>query len=73
MTAIIIVICVVGTLGNGLVIYVACHKPKRGALRHLNKVVRNLAVTDFLFNIFGAPGMMAYWIISWTRGKIYIN
>ena len=65
MIATIAVICIVGMLGNGLVIYVANRKPKTGALCDLNKVVRNLAVTDFLMNVVGAPGIMLYWIICW--------
>ena len=73
MIATITLICIVGILGNGLVIYVAYQKLKPGALRHLNKVVRNLAITDFLFNILAAPGIMMYWIISWMSGKTYLN
>ena len=70
MIATITIICVVGMLGNGLVIYVANKNPKAGALRHLNKVVRNLAVTDFLQNVLGAPSIMTYWIVCWTSGRI---
>ena len=63
-------ISIAGMIGNGLVIYVANRNPQRGALRHLNKVVRNLAITDFLFNVLAAPLIMTYWIIIRTSGEI---
>ena len=69
MIATVTIICIVGMLGNGLVIYVASKDRKTGGLRHLNKVVRNLAITDFLVNVLGAPGIMAYWIACWFWGK----
>ena len=56
---------IIGMIGNGLVIYVANRSPKGGALRHLNKVVRNLAITDFLYSVFGSPLTMVYW--TWSK------
>ena len=64
---------IIGVIGNGLVIYVANRSPKQGALCHLNKVVRNLAVTDFLFNILATPLLIAYWTITWSLGKNGLN
>ena len=60
---------IIGMIGNGLVIYVANRSPKQGVLYHLNKVVRNLALTEFLFNILAAPLLMTYWTIAWNLGK----
>ena len=62
-------IYLVGIVGNGLVFYAANRKPITGTLRNLNKVVRNLAVTEFLFNILAAPLVMGYWTITWNLGK----
>ena len=69
LIAIYTLLSIIGMIGNGLVIYVANRSPKQGALRHLNKVVRNLAVTEFLFNILAAPLVMTYWTITWNLGK----
>ena len=59
-----VLMCIIGMIGNGLVIYTANRNPKAEAFRHLNKVVRNLAVTDLLFCILGAPLKLTYWIWS---------
>ena len=56
--------CIIGIIGNCLVIYLASRKPKEDTFRHLNTVVRNLAVTDFLYSILGSPLTMVYWILS---------
>ena len=54
--------CIFGVFGNGLVIYLAHQNPERGASVYLNRVVRNLAVTDFLYCIVGIP-LTAIWYI----------
>ena len=54
--------CIIGIAGNGLVIYFANKRREAGAFRHLNKAVRNLAITDFLYSICAAPLAMVYWI-----------
>ena len=64
-------ISIIGMIGNGLVIYVANQNLKTGPIRHLNKVVRNLAITDFMWNILGVPVFMIYWIISWVSSKTW--
>ena len=53
----------IGGLGNGLVIYLGNRNPKSGAFVYLNKVVRNLAVTDFLYCVLGIPllGIYYFW------------
>ena len=55
--------CLTGGLGNGLVIYCSNQNAKRGAFVYLNRVVRNLAVTDFLYCVVGIP-LLAIWSLS---------
>ena len=57
--------CIAGIIGNSLVIYFASRKPKEDTFRHLNTVVRNLAITDFLYSVFGSPLTMVYW--TWSK------
>ena len=52
---------IMGILGNGLVIYFSKTGHLAGTFRHLNKVVRNLAIADFLFSILAVPCQVAYW------------
>ena len=61
--------CLIGGFGNGLVIYLANQNPKRGAFVYLNQVVRNLAVTDFLYCVLAMP-LTAVWY-HW--GKILFD
>ena len=61
--------CIIGVFGNGLVIYLANQNPKRGAFVYLNQVVRNLAVTDFLYCVLAMP-LTAVWY-HW--GKILFD
>ena len=52
---------IMGVIGNGLVIYFAKKGHLAGTFRHLNKVVRSLAIVDFLFSILAVPCQIAYW------------
>ena len=52
---------IMGVIGNGLVIYFSKTGHLAGTFRHLNKVVRSLAVVDFLFSILAVPCQVAYW------------
>ena len=52
---------IIGIIGNGLVIYFSKKGDWAGAFRYLNKIVRNLAITDFLFNVLAVPCTMVYW------------
>ena len=61
---------IVGMLGNGLVVYLASQNPKRRAFVYLNKVVRNLAVTDFLFCVLAIP-LTAVWYF-WGKFGFYL-
>ena len=63
--ALCIVVCITGVVGNGLVVYFVVRKDETGAFRHINKVVRNLAITDFLLGLIGAPLLT----VRWTWGK----
>ena len=57
--------CIIGIFGNGLVIYLANRSsPQKAAFRYLNKVVRNLAVTDFLYCVLAIPLTAIFWIWS---------
>ena len=60
-----IVVCIltsiIGIAGNGLVIYFAIQKTLDRKFRYLNKVVKQLAVADFLYSILAAPLQMVYW------------
>ena len=51
----------VGVAGNGLVIYYANKKTLDRKFRYLNKIVKQLAVSDFLYSILAAPLQMVYW------------
>ena len=52
----------IGGFGNGLVIYLWNRNPRSGAFVYLNKVVRNLAVTDFLYCVLAVP-LTAIWYL----------
>ena len=60
-----ILCCMIGMLGNGMVIYLANQNRKREAFHYLNKVVRNLAITDFLYCVLAIP-VTAMWSI-WSK------
>ena len=50
------------TIANALVIYFSRKNPlKRGPLRHLNTVVKHLAIADFLYGLLSSPFTFAYW------------
>ena len=59
--------CIIGVLGNGLVIYLSYYEAKRTAFVYLNKAVKNLAVTDFLYCVLAIP-LTAVWY-HW--GKLF--
>ena len=62
-----IMIAITAIIGNGMVIYVS-HQTRNntGRLRHLDGVVKSLAVTDFLFGLVGTPIV----IITYYMGKL---
>ena len=57
------IIGIIGITGNGFVIYYAHKSRDTGLFRHLNKVVRNLAITDFLYGLCAIPAeiTMSIW------------
>ena len=65
--ALYVTIGIIGITGNGLVVYFAHKSRDTGAFRHLNKVVRNLAITDCLYAIFAAPATITLSIWSKCR------
>ena len=59
---------IVTLIGNGLVIYVSHQTRNTGRLRHLDGVVKSLAVTDFLFGLIGTPLIL----INYYAGKLQV-
>ena len=60
--AIAILCGLIGGLGNGLVIYFGYRNPKSGAFVYLNKVVINLAITDFFYCVLAVPLTTIYYL-----------
>ena len=64
-----VVICLLmgmlSTFGNGLVIYISNKKEDLGGFREINWVVKNLAISDFLFGVVGCPLTIVFW--CWGR------
>ena len=54
-------IAVFGMIANGLVLYFAIKQPFAGALRHINTVVKHLAVSDSLYGLLSTPMSLVYW------------
>ena len=68
-----VVICVlmgiVSVLGNGLVVYISRLKKDSGKFQYVNKVVKHLALSDFLYGVIGIPCT----IIFWQWGKYFFR
>ena len=54
------------SFGNGLVFYLCNKKNDFGGYREVNWVVKNLAFSDMMFGLLGAPLTIVYW----TWGKL---
>ena len=54
------------SFGNGLVFYLCNMKNDFGGYREVNWVVKNLAFSDMMFGLLGAPLTIVYW----TWGKL---
>ena len=65
-TAVLTLVVIVGILSNSLVLYFANTKRNRGTMRHLNTVVKHLAVSDLLYGVLACPCMCVWW----KMGKI---
>ena len=59
-------ISIFGAIANSLVMYFAYQEPSTGTLRHLNRVVKHLAVSDILYNVLACPLSL----VNWKMGKI---
>ena len=59
--SICIVLGIISSLGNGLVVYVSYKKEDFGGFRHVNSVVKNLALSDCLFGLIGCPLTIVFW------------
>ena len=61
-TAVSTLIVIFGTIANSLVLYFANKESLTGRpLRHLNTVVKHLAVADLLYGVLACPLFYAYW------------
>ena len=50
-----VIITIITIIGNGIVVIASHQTRNNNRLRHLDGVVKSLAVTDFLFGLFGTP------------------
>ena len=50
-----VIITIITIIGNGIVVIASHQTRNNNRLRHLDGVVKSLAVTDFLFGLLGAP------------------
>ena len=57
-------IVIIGTILNTSVIYFANKTSLTGKLRHLNKVVIHLAVSDLLYGLLGCPSLLVDFRLS---------
>ena len=72
LMSMMILIALVGVLGNAMVIYFATQKDtKRSGFRYLNYAVNSLAITDFCLSLFGTPAIIVYWY--WGRYSNFID
>ena len=54
-------IAMFGMAANGIVLYFANQQPFIGDLRHINTVVKHLAVANFFYGLLGCPLSLLYW------------
>ena len=55
---------IIGIIGSSLVIHFSTKGRGTGVLRHLNQVVKNLAIADLLYALCGAPLFIKFSIWS---------
>ena len=48
-------LALVAIIGNGLVLYIAANNINLGHLRHMDDVIKSLAVADMLYGLLGVP------------------
>ena len=64
------------TIGNGLVLYISNKNQDFGGFQEVNWVVKNLAISDFLFGVFGCPLTIVWWHwgkISRIHNKVIVS
>ena len=69
--ALYVIIGIIGITGNGLVVYCAHKSRDTGMFRHLNKVVRNLAITDLLYGVCGIPAQIT--LLIWSEYRFALK
>ncbi len=57
-------ISIITIIGNGIVFFVSHQTRNTTRLRHLDGVVKSLAVTDFLFGLLGPPMIAVNYYLS---------
>ena len=50
-----LVVALTAIVGNGLVLYSATNNVNLGPLRHMDDVIKSLAIADMLFGLLGVP------------------
>ena len=63
-------IAILSIIGNGLVLKTAMENFNMGRLRHLDAVIKSLAVADMLYGLIGAPCKIA---VDYYVGKYNDN
>ena len=61
----------VSVFGNGLVVYISNKKKDSGKFRFVNRVVKHLALSDFLYGVIGIPCTIMFWL--WGEYVNYRN
>ena len=61
------------TLGNGLVLYISNKNKDFGGFREINSVVKNMALSDFLFGVIGCPLTIVWWYWGKKSRNFCIN
>ena len=61
-------LALIGVIGNGLVIYASYGTRNDGPMRHLDDVIKSLAVADALFALIGTPLL----IYKYKLGEFYL-
>ena len=58
--AIFLCLAFMATTGNGLVLYTSFRNFNWGPLRHLDNVIKSLAMADMLYGLIGIPCQIVY-------------
>ena len=62
------IIGIISILANALVMYVSSNKYDATRFQHINWVVKNLAINDFIYCLIGVPLTIVFW---WWGKQIF--